>query len=320
LGILKSEVKSKKFKRAIGDVLKRILGGESLNRAMAAYPGIFDKFYQNIVKIGEESGSLEEGLGYLASKLRKDIETADKVRGAMIYPAIVILLALAIVFITAFFVLPKITDLFKLLSVPLPLTTRVLIFSVSFFKNYWIFVIASAVGIILLAGILSKTKLVKLWLDKTALSLPVFGRISKNINLAFFARTFYTLLKSGIPLLDSLVILSETMPNGVYAGNIIKLRSGVERGEKISQGLKALSQNFPPIFSEMVLVGERSGTLEESFLYLSDYHEKEVDRDLKNISALVEPCLLILVGIFVAFVALAIITPVYQFTGQLRFR
>ena len=123
-----------------------------------------------------------------------------------------------------------------------------------------------------------------------------------------------------MPLLESLEILSEILPNEVYKKNLILAKSKIEEGEKISQSLKTLPKFFPPIFSEMVLVGERSGTLEESLLYLADYYEKEVDSTLKNLANILEPILLILVGLLVAFVALAIITPIYRFSGQLRLR
>lgn len=320
IAILKGEVKSGSFKKAVEDVLKRVSAGEKFAKAMSFHPRIFDKFYQNIVRVGEESGSLEENLKYLAQKLQKDVEMAKKVSAALIYPGIIISLALIIIFVVAFFVLPKITGLFQALQIPLPFATRLLISSISLFKNYWILGAAVIILIIFLAKILAKIKAVKFFLDRVSLALPVFGRIFENFNLAYFSRNFYALLKSGIPLMDALSILSETAPNQVYAKNLLKIKMRVERGEKISQGLKLFPKDFPPIFSEMVLVGERSGTLEESFSYLSDYHEKETDQILKNLSSLIEPVLMILIGIFVGFVAIAIITPVYQFTGQLRFQ
>lgn len=317
---LKKEIKSRNFKKAVDDILKRVSAGEKLAKAMALHPRIFDMFYYNIVRVGEESGSLEENLSYLAQKLQRDIEMGKKVKAALIYPGIIISLAFAIVFIVAFFVLPKITDLFRALQIPLPFTTRVLISSISFLKSYWVFGVGVVVSLILLIRILIRIKGVKFFLDRVVLALPILGGISKNFNLAYFSRNFYALLKSGIPLLDALSILSEVAPNQVYAKNLLKIKQRVERGEKISQGMKLFPRDFPPVFSEMVLVGERSGTLEESFSYLSEYHEKETDQILKSLSSLIEPILLILIGIFVGFVALAIITPVYQFTGQLRFR
>ncbi|MBI4101607.1 MAG: type II secretion system F family protein [Candidatus Nealsonbacteria bacterium] len=320
ISTLRREVKSGKFKKAIEDILKRVLAGEKLGNSLASHPRIFDKFYQNIVRVGEESGTLEENLKYLAQKLQRDIETGKKMRSALVYPAIIVSLAVVIVFIVTFFVLPKITALFQSLQIPLPFTTRLLIDSISFLKSYWLAGTAALVVLILAVRLTARLKATRIFWDKLSLGLPVLGRVFKNFNLAFFSRNFYTLLKSGIPLLDALTILAETAPSAVYARDLEKIRLRVERGEKISEGLKAFDDKFPPVFSEMVLVGERSGTLEESFAYLSDYHEKETDQVLKNLSNLIEPVLMILIGVFVGFVAVAIITPVYQFTGQLRFR
>lgn len=320
LTTLKNEARSKTFKETLADIFKRILEGESLSRAMDKYPKIFDKFYRDIVRIGEESGNLEENLKYLFQKLQKDLEMRKKVMAALLYPAIIIIMALIIAISVALFILPKITNLFQLLNIELPLATRILISSVTFFQKYWLFIFVGIIFFILIFQIIKRIKLVEFWLDRISLSLPVFGGIFKNINLSFFSRTLFTLLKSGVPLMESLEISAKTQPNEVYKRQLIRVRNEVERGEKISQGLKIFPDTFSAIFSEMVLVGEKSGTLEESLLYLAEYYEKETETTLKNFSSIIEPILLIFVGLFVGFVAIAIIIPVYRFTGQLRFR
>jgi len=320
LDTLKTEARNRIFKKALDEILKRILEGESLSKAMGRHPKIFDKFYQNIVRIGEESGTLEENLNYLSLKLRKDYEMEKKVKGALIYPVIILVMTLVIALTVAFFILPKITNLFQLLEIELPLATKILISLVSFFQKYWLSIFFGIILIILIFRALLRLKSVKFYLDKASFSLPLFGQIFKNLNLSFFSRTFYTLLKSGVPLIETLEICAETLPNQVYKQNLTRVRTEVERGEKVSQGLKIFPKTFPSVFSEMVLVGEKAGTLEESLLYLAEYHEKELDSTLKNLSGVIEPVLLILVGILVAFVAIAIIIPIYRFTGQLRFR
>ena len=144
--------------------------------------------------------------------------------------------------------------------------------------------------------------------------------ILRNLNLARFSRTFYTLLKSGMPILDALDICIETHPNEVFKKNLNFVKLRVERGEKMSQGQKEFPKIFPSVFSQMVAIGEKSGTLEESFLYLANFYEEEIDSTLKNLSGILEPILLILVGAFVAFIAISIIIPIYRFVGFLRFR
>ena len=320
LETLKEEVKSKAFKKALEDILKRVLGGESLNQGLARHPKIFDSFYQNIIKLGEESGSLENNLKYLSSQIRSDYETKSKIKGAMLYPLIVIILALIISLVVTIFILPKIINIFTILEVQLPLVTVILIKSVSFLQKNWFFIIAGIIFLILIFKILKKFKIFRYYSDKLILSLPIIGSIIKNLTLSRFSQSFYTLLKSGLPILEALELCSQTVPNEVFKRNLILVKLEVERGGRISQGFKNFSETFPLIFSQMISVGEKSGTLEDSCLYLAKFYQEEVDSSVKNLSTILEPMLLILVGVFVAFIALAIITPIYRFTGALKFR
>ena len=320
LETLKEETKSKTFKKALEDIIKRILEGETLNQSLARHPKIFDQFFQGIVKIGEESGTLEENLQYLNSKLRSDYEIKRKTKGALIYPLIVIFLAVFIGFFVSFFVLPKAMEIFQMFKFELPLSTRILIFLSSFLKKNWILVIIFVFFLIFLSQFFKRFRFFRYFFDRISLSFPVFGPVFKNANLVQFSQSFYTLLKSGIPIIETFDICIQNLPNEVLKESLASVKVEVEKGGKMSQGLKNSSKIFPPIFSQMVLVGEKSGSLENSFLYLSQFYQEEVDSALKNISIVLEPLLLILVGLFVGFVALAIITPIFKFTGSLRFR
>ena len=320
LEILKEESKSRVFKKALNDVLERILEGESLNKSLARHPKIFNKFFQNVVKRGEESGTLEENLNYLSSFLKTEYSLRKKIIGALIYPIIIIVIALAVVLVVTFFILPKLLSLFLALEVQLPLSTRILLGSGNFLRNYWIFILAGIFMYYLIMRILKTFKPTKFYIHKRNLLIPFFGRIEKERNLVEFSQTLYTLLKSGVTILDSLDICIDTLENEVYKRKLTQVRFEVERGGKISQGLKKFPGIFPLIFSQMVLVGEKTGTLEESFLHLADFYEEEVNNTLKNLSTIFEPLLLVLVGFFVAFVALSIITPIYQITSGLQAR
>ena len=318
LETLKEEVKSKTLKKAIEDVLKRVLEGESLNKSLSRYPKVFDQFYRNVIKIGEESGNLEGNLKYLTSQLRSDYEVKRRVRGAMVYPLIVIILALIIALVVTIFILPKIIDIFTVLEIKLPLVTTILIKTVYFLQKNWLFIIAGIIAIVLIYKILRRSQIFRYYSDRFILSLPIMGPILKNITLSRFSQSFYTLLKSGLPILESLDLVSQTLSNEVFKRNLILVKLEVERGGKISQGLKNFPKTFPLIFCQMVSVGEKSGSLEESCLYLGRFYQTEVDSSLKSLSEILEPLLLILVGIFVAFIALAIITPIYRFSGALK--
>jgi len=320
LEALQEEAKSWVFKRALSDVNKRVLEGESLSKSLEHHPRVFNKFFQSVVKVGEESGTLEENLRYLSLALRSEYSLRRKIVGALIYPTLVILLALSIVLIITFFILPKLLTLFKVLEMQLPLATRLLLNCTSFLQKYWASLLVGIFVYLLILKILQGFKVIRFYSHKSNLFLPFFGGIEKNRNLAEFSRVFYTLLKSGVPILETLDICIDTSKNEVYKKKLRLVRSGVERGERISQGLKKSPEVFPSIFSQMVLVGERTGALEESFRYLSNFYEEEVDSAVKNISGLLEPVLLIFVGLFVGFISLAIITPIYQFTAGLRIR
>ena len=316
--LLKEEVRSERFKRALNDILKRLLEGESLHKSLSYHPAIFGKFYQNIVKIGEESGSLEQNFRYLASQLSSDYEIKKKIQGALSYPLIVVILALFIGFGVNIFILPKLLSIFSSLDIALPWTTRILITTSSFFEHYWIWVL---LGILLLGAgyrILLRLKEVRYLRDNIVLSLPVAGTISRNILLSQFSQSFYTLLKSGVPILEAIEIIAQTTINEVFKKNLLLVKIEIEKGGKLSQGLLGFPKTFPLIFSQMISVGEKSGSLEDSFKYLSKFYQKEVDSSLKSITDILEPLLLIIVGLFVAFIALAIITPIYQFSGSLN--
>jgi len=322
LEILKEETKSRTFRRVLNDVLSRILEGESLEKGFARHSKIFDRFFLSVIRLGERSGTLDINLRYLSFQLRKDYEMRRKVVSALIYPAIVVVLAIVIAFAVSFFILPTIINTLQGLpsETDLPLVTKILISSTYFLKKYWFFILAGIIAIIPLLKIIQRVKFIKFYFDKTSLSLPFLGQIYKNINLARFSRNIFTLLKSGMPILEAMEICSNIIPNDVYRKSLVSVRSGIERGEKISSGLKGNPKNFPPVFSEMVLVGEKTGSLEESFRYLARFYEREVDSVLKNLSTSLEPILLILIGIFVAFIAIAIILPYYRLLGGIKTR
>lgn len=322
---LKNEAKSKELKKALDDILKRVLEGERLEKSFERHPRIFDRFFRNIIRVGELSGTLEENLRYLSLQIRKDYELKSKVMGALLYPFLVIALAVVIILGVTFFVIPKIVPLFQALQQmgvagELPFATKFLIFLSSFLKKFWYVIIGGFFILIFIFKILQRIKFIRFYFDNIKLSLPIFGQISKNINLARFSQSLYTLLKSGMPILEALETCRSILPNEIYKRNLIDVIAGVERGEKISSSLKKIPKNFPPIFSEMILVGEKTGSLEDSLFYLSRFYEREVDSSLKNVSSIIGPILLIFIGVFIILIALSTIIPIYEFIGEIRVR
>lgn len=315
---LKEESRSSTFKKALTGILSQTLEGQKLSESFKLYPKIFDKFFCNVVKVGEESGTLEDSLKYLAQHQRSDYEIKKKVKGALIYPMIIIIVALIVALGITFFVLPRILNIFEVWEIKPPLMTRILIKTANSLRENFPLFLGGIIFVFLIIKLLQKIKFFKFLSDQIKLSLPFVGEIIKNLNLTRFSRTFYTLLKSGVPLLEAIEISIETSPNEVFKKSLRQVKQRVEQGEKISQGLKE-TKVFPLVFSQMVLIGEKSGTLEESFLYLANFYEREVDYTLKNLAGILEPILLVLVGLFVAFVAIAIIIPIYRFVGALSF-
>jgi len=317
---IKEEVKSRALRKALEDILKRILAGESLHKSISRHPNVFSPFYQSIIRIGEESGSLENNLNYLAGQIQSDYDTRRKIKGAMLYPLIVIVLAVTIALAVTIFILPKILNIFEVLDIKLPFTTIILITSVHFLQKNWLFLLVGMLLLVITVKLLRKILFFRYYFDRFLLSFPVSGQITKNMNLSRFAQSFYTLLKSGVPILESIDIISRTITNEVFKKDLVALRLEVEKGGRVSQGLKSSRKTFPSIFTQMVAVGERSGSLENSLRYLAKFYQKEVNASLKTLTGVLEPILLVCVGLFVAFIALSIITPIYQFSGSLRLR
>lgn len=325
LETLKDETKSRKLRKILSDVLERILEGESLGKSFEKYPRVFDRFFLSVVKLGEKSGTLDANLKYLALQLRKDYDLRRKVRSALLYPALIVVLAIIIILVTIFWVLPKIIPVFQNLQAigvagELPLATKILLNLDILLRKFGILIPIIIIFLFSLFRILQEIKFTRFYFDKIALSFPILGNILKNINLARFSWNFYTLLKSGIPILEALEVCSNILPSEVYRRNLISIKAEVERGEKISSGLKKISKNFPPIFSEMILVGERTGSLEESFLYLAQFYGEEADSTIKNISDLIGPILLIFIGVLIILIALATIIPIFRFIGEIGVR
>ena len=325
LGTLRDETKSGKLRKILSETLERILGGESLGKSLEKYPRIFDRFFLSVVKLGEKSGTLDANLKYLALQLRKDYDLRRKIAGALLYPALIIILAIIIILIIIFFVLPKIIPVFQALQTmgivgQLPLATKILLKLGVFLRKFGFLIPIVSILLFFFLKVIQRISFIRFYLDKIVLSLPVLGSIAKDLNLARFSWNFYTLLKSGMTILESLEICSDILQNEVYRKNLISIRSDVERGEKISFGLKKASRNFPPIFSEMILVGEKTGSLEESSLYLAQFYSQEADSTIKNISDLIGPILLIFIGIIIVLVALATIIPIYRFIGEIGVR
>lgn len=306
------------LKHVLRRVRQSVQSGSSFSAALGVHPKIFPAAFTSAVYAGERSGNLATNLVNLSRELEKERALLAKIKGAMIYPLIVLAAALLLGLGIAFFVLPKITPLFKGLQIDLPWTTRALIRLADFLDQYGlVFFLGLAAAAIFLFWFLRRplASPVTHWL---ILRLPAFGRIAANLNLTRLAGTLGLLLKSGVNIDETLAIAERTLGNFYYRRALRRIGADVGRGLKLSESLEQFPKLFPLLFTRLTRVGEVSGRFEETFFYLTDFYEDEVDAAAKSLSTALEPILLLVIGLVVAGLALSIITPIYEITGNIR--
>lgn len=316
---LGSHAKSKYFRKILKNILKDIENGKSLYQALAKYPHVFDKFYTSLIKVSEESGTLEETLNFLSEQLAKDYALKKKIQGAMFYPGVILVAGVSISAFISVFVLPQLVDFFDALEVELPMPTKILLFVANLMKHQGVLIFASLFGFMFLFRILISTNFFKPVWDKFLLFIPVLGKLIKYGQLARFCRNLATLIKSGVPITEGLKTASDTMSNEIFKRYLKRVREDLIKGQSISASLeKRKFREIPPMMVRMIAVGERTGNLEEVLLYLDEFYEDEVDDLAKNLTTILEPILLVGIGAMVAFIAIAIIGPIYKVTGNIQ--
>jgi type II secretory pathway component PulF len=317
LDILSGQTKGN-FKKIILEISALIYSGSTFSAGLSAYPKVFSNFYIYTIKAGETSGNLESNLLRLAEQLDKEMEFKRKIREAMFYPCIVLVLSLIIGLVMSFVVLPKITPLFTGLKVDLPASTKMLIWFSSFIKNYGIIFILSLVGFFTLIIWALKLKVLKPYKDYVILHFPLLAALSRNKNMSMFCQTLGSLLANGLNIDEALAITEDTLDNYYYKRVVAKLRIKVSQGTRISDSLALDKQYFSEMLIGLIRVGEKSGNLEDELMNLSQIYEKEIDGAVKLMSSALEPALLIVIGLVVGTLAMSIITPIYKITGSIR--
>ncbi len=312
------ESSSGRLKKIIKNVLKSVIAGSSLSQALSRYQRVFSGFFLGAIYAGESSGTLSENLDNVSLQLEKENDLNSKVKGALFYPAVVLSAAFLLGLGLAFFVLPKIIPLFEGMRVKLPLSTRVLIWFAHFVKQYGIYLFPAIIGFCLFAAWFLRCKFVRPFTHAILLKTPIFSKVVRNINLSRFARTVGMLLKSGVNIDQAINIAHETIGNYYYKRALKKVGQNIIKGKKLSTELMRFEKLFPSIFTRMVKVGEESGRFEETLFYLADFYEGKVSSATKTLASAIEPMLLLLVGLIVAFFALSIMSPIYNITGGLK--
>lgn len=311
LKILSEEIENKKLRAVIGEIKTEVEKGRQLSEVLAEYPKIFPSIYVSMIAAGETAGKMEDALEQVANQMRKSHELTSHIRGAMIYPAVVLTAIFGIAIEMVVFVLPKIMVMFQDFKTELPLATRVLIGIVNFVQHYGILLLLGFIGLIALVFYLLRQTSVKRAVHGFNLKLPIFGAIIKKINLARFTLTLSSLLRSTIPIVEAIKITADVQTNLIYRETLLLVAESVKQGESLAEILRRYRRVFPPMVTEMIMVGEESGKADEMLNELADYYTKEVDSIMKNFSTIIEPVIIVVLGLMVAGIAVAVIMPMY---------
>ncbi len=307
-----------RFKKIIGGVVKSVQSGNSFSSSLALYPKVFSGLFISATQAGELSGTLEENLENISEQLRKEKELISKVKGAMLYPVVVFIAAFCLGLVMAFVVLPKITPMLEGLRIKLPVTTRALIWFSHLIQHYGLYIFLGLIAVIILLAWLVKQKISKPVTHWLLLNIPILKRITFNSNLARICSTLATLLKSGLNIDEALEITKNTLNNYYYRKSLGHISEQVSKGTRLSDNLNQYKKLYPVMVIRMIGVGEKSGRLDETLKYLANYHEFKVDNATKTLTTAIEPILLIFIGLAVGFLALSIITPIYEVTGGIK--
>ena len=318
LRLIQSQIKSKAFLRILNEVIGNVENGQALSTALARYNQVFGDLFVNIIKIGEISGTLSENLDYLALEMRKNQSLRSKVRGALIYPAVIMVATLGVVGGLIFFILPKILPVFASLKVKLPFTTRALIAVSDALRTHYYILIGVFVVIAVVLYTLRRIPATRYILHRILLTLPIFGNISIGFNMANMTRILGMLLHSGEKIVQAVSITGDACSNLVYKRALQEAVVEIQKGKTLYAYFEEHESLFPPTVGRMIEVGEKTGNLDNNLAYLAEFYENEVDEVTKNLSGILEPILLIFMGVMVGFVALAIITPIYGITQGLN--
>jgi len=309
LDMIQSKADTKKAKKIFSHVYEEVQKGNSLSHAMQLQEGLFPSLLVNMVMAGEAGGTLDISVARMADHYDKEHKLNNKVKGAMTYPIILLVIALAVVLILVTFVLPTITQMFA--AKDMPLTTKILLGFSHFLIAYWWEIILAIIGGVFLLRYLMRMPSFRLQYDKFILFMPVIGKLNQTIYSARCARTFASLYLSGVPALDMLMITGKVLSNTYLEKMFDDVIAGVSRGEFISTAIQATGA-FDPMLSSMIFIGEEAGALGDILSKTADYFDNESDAAIQRMVSLMEPIMIVVLGVMVAFIVVSIMQPMFQ--------
>lgn len=317
LETLKDQIENRRLKKIIAEVARNVEAGNSFSEALAMHPNIFPRLFVHMVRAGEATGHLDTVLSRYAVYAESVEDLRQKVRGALFYPAILLVSATAVILLVVTFVVPQFVEIFSKAGIPLPLPTQILHAVGLGIKRYWYLFLLAMGGLFAAFRWFRGTSNGGLVIDRWSLQIPVIGVLLRKVCISRSARTLTTLVSSGVPMLNALEIVEEVVGNRLISGAVRKARDSVEGGSKLAEPLK-ISGEFPLDTVQMISVGEESGNLDEMLNKISDFYDRGVAYSVKKLTTLIEPVCLVVMGVIVAFIMASMLLPIFDMAKTLR--
>jgi type IV pilus assembly protein PilC len=311
LNILAEQSESKTLRSVTGQVARHVESGSTLADALRRHPRTFDDLFTNLVEVGEAGGILDVVLQRLAAYIEKAAALKRKVKAAMVYPCAIIGVALLVVIFMLTFVIPTFAQMFKDLGADLPLPTKVVMLLSDFVRSYILLIIAGMIGAVMALRSYYRTEGGRATIDALMLKLPVFGTLVRKVAVARFTRTLGTLVQSGVPILDGLRITARTAGNKVVEKAVLQCRAAVTEGKTLADPLRT-SGVFPPMVTQMISVGEQTGALDAMLSKIADFYDDEVDTAVSTLTSLLEPIMIVFLGVVVGGLVVAMYLPIFK--------
>ena len=315
LETLALQSKNKKFKKTLLEIREKVVKGNGFSDSLMDYPNMFSELFQNMVKVGEETGGLDEVLKILSRQMEREHELKSKITGALIYPVDIIMTMIGIGILMLIMVVPQLAQTFEELNIELPLTTKVVISLGTFLAENGILALIIIFAISFLSLLILRTKVGKRVIDTIFLKIPIISALVKKTNSANTIRALSSLIASGVPIVKSLEIVSGTLGNIYYKEAVLEVAEKVRKGEKLSLSFKPYQSIYPPIVFQMIEVGEETGETSGILAKLADFFEEEIGNSTKNLAAVIEPILMLIIGAVIGFFAISMVQPMYSMLG-----
>lgn len=314
LHVLNEQMENRAFKKVLQEIERDIEGGANLSDALVKHPKLFSELFVNLVKAGEASGMLDEILDRIASYLEASGALRRKVRAALIYPAVVTGISLLITAFLLIWVIPKFKDIFAGFGAKLPLPTALLLALSDNMRAWFLPFLAFSVILGVILRLYVRSDRGRLWFDQLKLNLPVFGVLLKKVAISKFARTFCTLVKSGVPILTSLQIVGRTAGNKVIEQAVDGTRVSIREGESVAEPL-GKSPVFPPMVVRMIAVGEQTGALEKMLAKIADFYDQQVEAAVSGLTSMIEPLLIAFLGVVIGSIVICMFLPIFKLSS-----